>query len=131
MADTLKPRSKVVLEATITEMLHNEYQRYLSVDDLLVTIDSQQYLGTVTKEEAEQVVNSLKRIEELKANEITVLSTLNKVIFNMVRPAKEEEADKEADKDADKEMAVENITSVEDLKTESAMRGFEKDKKEE
>lgn len=127
MADILKPRSKVVLEATITEMLHNEYQRYLSVDDLLVTIDSQQYLGTVTKEEAEQVVNSLKRIEELKANEITVLSTLNRVIFNMVRPVKEEETAKEADK----EMAVENITSVEDLKTESAMRGFEEDKKEE
>ena len=127
MADILKPRSKVVLEATITEMLHNEYQRYLSVDDLLVTIDSQQYLGTVTKEEAEQVVNSLKRIEELKANEITVLSTLNRVIFNMVRPVKEEETDKEADK----EMSVENITSVEDLKTESAMRGFKEDKKEE
>lgn len=123
MSDIVKPRSKVVLEATLAEMLHNEYQRYLSIDDLLVTIDSQQYLGTVTKEEAEQVLNSLGRIQELKANELTILSTVNKVIFNMVRPAKPEEAEKE--------MAVENITSVEDLKTEAAMRGIEEDKKEE
>lgn len=123
MSDIVKPRSKVVLEATLAEMLHNEYQRYLSIDDLLVTIDSQQYLGTVTNDEAEQVLNSLGRIQELKANELTILSTVNKVIFNMVRPAKTEEAEKE--------MAVENITSVEDLKTEAAMRGIEEDKKEE
>lgn len=122
MSNTVKPRSKVVLEATLAEMLHNEYQRYLSVDDLLVTIDSQQYLGTVTKEEAEQVLNSLGRLQELKSNELTILATLNKIIFNMVRPAPVEE---------EKEMAVENITSVEDLKTEAAMRGLEEDKKEE
>lgn len=84
----MKQRTKVVLEGALLELAHNEYDRYLDVDDLLVQIDSQQYLGSVTKEEAEQCKNILDRVKELKDEEITLLQTLNRVIFNMVRPEK-------------------------------------------
>lgn len=84
----MKQRTKVVLEGALLELAHNEYDRYLDVDDLLTQVDAQQYVGSVTKEEAEQCKNILDRVKELKDEEITLLQTLNRVIFNMVRPEK-------------------------------------------
>ena len=102
--ENIKPRTKVVLEGTIAEMIHNEYQRYLSVDDLITVVDSQQYLGSITKDEAERTVSTLKELQSFKTLELTLLEGLYTDIFRMVRPVKEE--DKEEDKEevkADKE----------------------------
>lgn len=104
--ENIKPRTKVVLEGTIAEMIHNEYQRYLSVDDLITVVDSQQYLGSVTKDEAERTVSTLKELQSFKTLELTLLEGLYTDIFRMVRPVKEEEVkeeEKEEEVKADKE----------------------------
>lgn len=95
-----RPRQKVVLEGALVELLHNEYDKYLSVDDLMVQVDAQVALGSVTVEEGEQVANILTRVRELKNNEIVLLQTLNRTIFNMIRPAKVEEPISKLDEEA-------------------------------
>lgn len=120
----MKDRSKFVLEGAIVELLHNEYDRYLSVNDMLVNIDSQKYLGSVTEEEAEQCLNILNRVKELKDEEITLLQTLSRNIFMMVRPEKTEP-------EIEGQMSVEDVTKEEvtgtaaELNTDRAMKGIE------
>ena len=120
----MKDRSKFVLEGAIVELVHNEYDRYLSVNDMLVNIDSQKYLGSVTEEEAEQCVNILNRVKELKDEEITLLQTLSRNIFMMVRPEKTEP-------EIEGQMSVEDVVKEEvtgtaaELNTDRAMKGIE------
>ena len=120
----MKDRSKFVLEGAIVELVHNEYDRYLSVNDMLVNIDSQKYLGSVTEEEAEQCVNILNRVKELKDEEITLLQTLSRNIFMMVRPEKTEP-------EIEGQMSVEDVAKEEvtgtaaELNTDRAMKGIE------
>lgn len=104
----MKQRTKVVLEGALLEITHNEYDRYLDIDDLLVQIDSQQYLGSVTKEEAEQCKNILGRVKELKDEEMTLLQTLNRVIFNMIRP----EVKEEEKSDEPKQLTIEDMEQI-------------------
>ena len=120
----MKDRSKFVLEGAIVELVHNEYDRYLSVNDMLVNIDSQKYLGSVTEEEAEQCLNILNRVKELKDEEITLLQTLSRNIFMMVRPEKTEP-------EIERQMSVEDVAKEEvtgtaaELNTDRAMKGIE------
>lgn len=120
----MKDRSKFVLEGAIVELVHNEYDRYLSVNDMLVNIDSQKYLGSVTEEEAEQCLNILNRVKELKDEEITLLQTLSRNIFMMVRPEKTEP-------EIEGQMSVEDVAKEEvtgtaaELNTDRAMKGIE------
>lgn len=120
----MKDRSKFVLEGAIVELVHNEYDRYLSVNDMLVNIDSQKYLGSVTEEEAEQCLNILNRVKELKDEEITLLQTLSRNIFMMIRPEKTEP-------EIEGQMSVEDVAKEEvtgtaaELNTDRAMKGIE------
>lgn len=120
----MKDRSKFVLEGAIVELVHNEYDRYLSVNDMLVNIDSQKYLGSVTEAEAEQCLNILNRVKELKDEEITLLQTLSRNIFMMVRPEKTEP-------EIEGQMSVEDVAKEEvtgtaaELNTDRAMKGIE------
>lgn len=82
----MKQRSKYVLEGAITELVHNEYDRILSIDDMMVTIDNQKYLGAVTEYEGKQCADILARVKELKDEEITLLQTLSRNLFAYVRP---------------------------------------------
>ena len=82
----MKQRSKYVLEGAITELVHNEYDRILSIDDMMVTIDNQKYLGSVTEYEGKQCADILARVKELKDEEITLLQTLSRNLFAYVRP---------------------------------------------
>ena len=86
----MKQRSKYVLEGAITELVHNEYDRILSIDDMMVTIDNQKYLGSVTEYEGKQCADILARVKELKDEEITLLQTLSRNLFAYVRPEKTE-----------------------------------------
>ena len=61
----MKARNKYVLEGAIVELVHDEYDRLLSIDDMMSNIDSQKYLGGVTAEEADQCLDVLKRVKEL------------------------------------------------------------------
>lgn len=111
----MKERSKYVLEGAIVELTKNEYDRYLSINDILTQIDSQQYLGSVTKEEANECANILNRILDLKANEITLLQTLSRDMFAFIRP---EVGEGEA---ANK---IEGQIDISELSKERAMKGI-------
>lgn len=123
----MKQRTKVVLEGALLELAHNEYDRYLDVDDLLTQVDAQQYVGSVTKEEAEQCKNILDRVKELKDEEITLLQTLNRVIFNMVRP---EKAPNEESEDSEPvQLSIDDMPKVVmENEVDAPMRGVEEDK---
>lgn len=86
----MKERSKIVLEGAITELLKNEYDRYLAADELLVQIDSQVYLGSVTKDEGELCKKAFDIIQKNRDEIITVFENLLNDVFNLERPAKEE-----------------------------------------
>lgn len=86
----MKDRSKIVLEGAITELLKNEYDRYLAADELLVQIDSQVYLGSVTKDEGELCKKAFDVIQKNRDEIITVFENLLNDVFNLERPAKEE-----------------------------------------
>lgn len=119
----MKARNKYVLEGAIVELVHNEYDRLLSIDDMMTNIDSQQYLGGVTKEEAEQCLDVLKRVKELKDNEITLLQTLSRNMFAYVRPEVTTEPTTEA---ADGQVTVDEVTgTAAELDKEKAMKGVE------
>lgn len=119
----MKARNKYVLEGAIVELVHNEYDRLLSIDDMMTNIDSQQYLGGVTKEEAEQCLDVLKRVKELKDNEITLLQTLSRNMFAYVRPEVTTEVTTEA---ADGRVTVDEVTgTAAELDKEKAMKGVE------
>lgn len=85
----MKERSKIVLEGAITELLKNEYDRYLAADELLVQIDSQVYLGSVTKDEGELCKKAFDIIQKNRDEIMTVFENLLNDIFNLERPAKE------------------------------------------
>lgn len=122
----MKERSKVVLEGAITELLQNEYDRYLSVEDMITNIDSQQYLGSVTADEAKQCVDILKRVKELKDNEITLLQTLARNMYAYVRPEKTEEVTENSEQ-IEGQVTVDEVTgTAAELNTERAMKGLEK-----
>ena len=127
----MKERSKVVLEGAITELLQNEYDRYLSVEDMITNIDSQQYLGGVTKEEGTQCLDVLKRVKELKDNEITLLQTLSRNMFAYVRPEVTETENKEENKEENTDAIEGQVTMDEvtgtaaELDKEKAMKGME------
>lgn len=123
-----KARSKFVLEGAILELAKNEYDRYLSVDEMITNIDAQSYLGGVTKEESEQCMNILKRVQELKNNEITLLQTLSRNIFAYVRPPVENKKNEIEDKTEAMEgqVTVDEVTgTAADLNKEKAMKGVE------
>lgn len=86
----MKERSKIVLEGAITELLKNEYDRYLAADELLVQIDSQVYLGSVTKDEGELCKKAFDVIQKNRDEIMTVFENLLNDVFNLERPAKEE-----------------------------------------
>lgn len=86
----MKERSKMVLEGAITELLKNEYDRYLAADELLVQIDSQVYLGSVTKDEGELCKKAFDVIQKNRDEIITVFENLLNDVFNLERPEKEE-----------------------------------------
>lgn len=86
----MKERSKIVLEGAITELLKNEYDRYLAADELLVQIDSQVYLGSVTKDEGELCKKAFDVIQKNRDEIITVFENLLNDVFNLERPVKEE-----------------------------------------
>lgn len=119
-----KARSKFVLEGAILELAKNEYDRYLSVDEMITNIDAQSYLGGVDKVEAEQCMNVLNRVQELKNNEITLLQTLSRNIFAYERPAVE---NKEENKEQiEGQISVDEVTgTAADLNKEKAMKGME------
>lgn len=118
----MKQRSKYVLEGAITELVHNEYDRILAIDDMMITIDNQKYLGSVTEEEGNQCANILARVKELKDEEITLLQTLSRNIFAYVRPEKiEPEIEGQISVDE-----VEQTTgTAAELNTDKAMKGIE------
>lgn len=119
----MKERSKYVLEGALVELVHNEYDRLLSVDELMVQIDNQRYLGSITNEEADQCMDVLKRVNELKDNEITLLQTLSRNIFNYVRPEKTTTDNGEA---MEGQVTVDEVTgTAADLNKEKAMKGIE------
>lgn len=115
----MKARNKYVLEGAIVELVHDEYDRLLSIDDMMTNIDSQQYLGGVTKEEATQCLDVLKRVKELKDNEITLLQTLSRNMFAYVRP---EVTTTDAKEDT---TAEETTGTAAELDKEKAMKGME------
>ena len=127
----MKARNKYVLEGAIVELVHDEYDRLLSIDDMMTNIDSQQYLGGVTKEEATQCLDVLKRVKELKDNEITLLQTLSRNMFAYVRPevteTETETGNKEENADAiEGQITMDEVTgTAAELDKEKAMKGME------
>ena len=137
----MKQRSKYVLEGAITELVHNEYDRILSIDDMMVTIDNQKYLGAVTEYEGNQCADILARVKELKDEEITLLQTLSRNLFAYVRPEKTEaeatnteiEGQATMDEVEQANNTEENTETAEvsttgtaaDLNTDRAMKGIE------
>lgn len=123
----MKARNKYVLEGAIVELVHNEYDRLLSIDDMMTNIDSQQYLGGVTKEEGTQCLDVLKRVKELKDNEITLLQTLSRNMFAYVRPEVTETENKEENTDAiEGQVTMDEVTgTAAELDKEKAMKGME------
>ena len=123
----MKARNKYVLEGAIVELVHNEYDRLLSIDDMMTNIDSQQYLGGVTKEEGTQCLDVLKRVKELKDNEITFLQTLSRNMFAYVRPEVTETENKEENTDAiEGQVTMDEVTgTAAELDKEKAMKGME------
>ena len=127
----MKQRSKYVLEGAITELVHNEYDRILSIDDMMVTIDNQKYLGAVTEYEGNQCADILARVKELKDEEITLLQTLSRNLFAYVRPEKTEaeatntEIEGQVTMDEVEQAEVTTIGTAADLNTDRAMKGIE------
>ena len=123
----MKARNKYVLEGAIVELVHDEYDRLLSIDDMMTNIDSQQYLGGVTKEEGTQCLDVLKRVKELKDNEITLLQTLSRNMFAYVRPEVTETENKEENTDAiEGQVTMDKVTgTAAELDKEKAMKGME------
>lgn len=127
----MKQRSKYVLEGAITELVHNEYDRILSIDDMMVTIDNQKYLGSVTEYEGKQCVDILARVKELKDEEITLLQTLSRNLFAYVRPEKTEaeatntEIEGQVTMDEVEQAEVTTTGTAADLNTDRAMKGIE------
>lgn len=123
----MKARNKYVLEGAIVELVHDEYERLLSIDDMMTNIDSQQYLGGVTKEEGTQCLDVLKRVKELKDNEITLLQTLSRNMFAYVRPEVTETENKEENTDAiEGQVTMDEVTgTAAELDKEKAMKGME------
>lgn len=123
----MKARNKYVLEGAIVELVHDEYDRLLSIDDMMTNIDSQQYLGGVTKEEGTQCLDVLKRVKELKDNEITLLQTLSRNMFAYVRPEVTETENKEENTDAiEGQVTMDEVTgTAAELDKEKAMKGME------
>lgn len=127
----MKQRSKYVLEGAITELVHNEYDRILSIDDMMVTIDNQKYLGSVTEYEGNQCADILARVKELKDEEITLLQTLSRNLFAYVRPEKTEaeatntEIEGQVSMDEVEQAEVTTTGTAADLNTDRAMKGIE------
>lgn len=127
----MKQRSKYVLEGAITELVHNEYDRILSIDDMMVTIDNQKYLGAVTEYEGNQCADILARVKELKDEEITLLQTLSRNLFAYVRPEKTEakatntEIEGQVTMDEVEQAKVTTTGTAADLNTDRAMKGIE------
>lgn len=123
----MKARNKYVLEGAIVELVHDEYDRLLSIDDMMTNIDSQQYLGGVTKEEGTQCLDVLKRVKELKDNEITLLQTLSRNMFAYVRPEVTETENKEENTEAiEGQVTMDEVTgTAAELDKEKAMKGME------
>ena len=129
----MKARNKYVLEGAIVELVHDEYDRLLSIDDMMTNIDSQQYLGGVTNEEATQCLDVLKRVKELKDNELTLLQTLSRNMFAYVRPevteteTETETGNKEENADAiEGQITMDEVTgTAAELDKEKAMKGME------
>ena len=128
----MKARNKYVLEGAIVELVHDEYDRLLSIDDMMTNIDSQQYLGGVTKEEATQCLDVLKRVKELKDNEITLLQTLSRNMFAYVRPevtatdAKEDTTAEGETEAIEGQVTMDEVTgTAAELDKEKAMKGME------
>lgn len=127
----MKQRSKYVLEGAITELVHNEYDRILSIDDMMVTIDNQKYLGSVTEYEGKQCADILARVKELKDEEITLLQTLSRNLFAYVRPEKTEaeatntEIEGQVTMDEVEQAEVTTTGTAADLNTDRAMKGIE------
>lgn len=124
-----KVRSKYVLEGVIEELLKNEYDRYLDIDELQVNIDSQKFLGSVSEYEAEQCMNILNRVKELKDNEITLLQTLSRNIYAYVRPEeekKEETATENTTGEIEGQVTMEEVVgTASELNTDRAMKGID------
>ena len=126
----MKQRSKYVLEGAITELVHNEYDRILSIDDMMVTIDNQKYLGSVTEYEGKQCADILARVKELKDEEITLLQTLSRNLFAYVRPEKTEA---ETNTEIEGQVTMDEVEQAEatttgtaaELNTDRAMKGIE------
>lgn len=127
----MKQRSKYVLEGAITELVHNEYDRILSIDDMMVTIDNQKYLGAVTEYEGNQCADILARVKELKDEEITLLQTLSRNLFAYVRPEKTEaeatntEIEGQVTMDEIEQAEATTTGTAADLNTDRAMKGIE------
>lgn len=123
----MKARNKYVLEGAIVELVHDEYDRLLSIDDMMTNIDSQQYLGGVTEEEGKQCLDVLKRVKELKDNEITLLQTLSRNMFAYVRPEVEKtENEKENTEAMEGQVTMDEVTgTAAELNEEKAMKGLE------
>lgn len=127
----MKQRSKYVLEGAITELVHNEYDRILSIDDMMVTIDNQKYLGSVTEYEGKQCADILARVKELKDEEITLLQTLSRNLFAYVRPEKTEaeatntEIEGQVTMDEVEQAEVTTTGTAAELNTDRAMKGIE------
>lgn len=120
----MKARNKYVLEGAIVELVHDEYDRLLSIDDMMTNIDSQKYLGGVTAEEADQCLDVLKRVKELKDNELTLLQTLSRNMFAYVRPepVKTEET---AEGQIEGQVSTDEIVgTAAELDKEKAMKGM-------
>ena len=127
----MKQRSKYVLEGAITELVHNEYDRILSIDDMMVTIDNQKYLGSVREYEGNQCADILARVKELKDEEITLLQTLSRNLFAYVRPEKTEaeatntEIEGQVTMDEVEQAEATTTGTAADLNTDRAMKGIE------
>lgn len=129
----MKARNKYVLEGAIVELVHNEYDRLLSIDDMMVNIDGQKYLGGVTEEEANQCADILARVKELKDEEITLLQTLSRNMFAYVRPEKTTTTETTETTEAaatteqiEGQVAIDEVTgTAADLNTDRAMKGLD------
>lgn len=130
----MKQRSKYVLEGAITELVHNEYDRILSIDDMMVTIDNQKYLGSVTEYEGKQCADILARVKELKDEEITLLQTLSRNLFAYVRPENTNtNVNAETSTEIEGQVTMDEVEQAEvtttgtaaDLNTDRAMKGIE------
>ena len=105
----MKDRSKYVLEGALTELAKNEYDRYLAADELAVQVDSQVYLGSVTKEEGELCKKLFEEIARLKDIEIELLQRAINDIVTMERPAKEQES-----KQIEGQMSIDELSNKEE-----------------